>query len=341
LDELIIQVLNGDAPPDAAERVRRWRADSEENELRYREMSQVWSLTEPVAPSIAESPVDVSVILKAAEERRDDEGRRVEHRPAEGGDDTAVVPLSRARPRVGLGSGTLRWGLALAAGVAAVALGIRIGTLAPEPDPLASYLAPDGSPSLLTLDDGTFVKLAAGSALDVLESEGERRVRLSGRAFFAVARETGRPFVVQSGAAQTRVLGTRFEVSETEREVRTIVLEGRVAVSNDQGSVNVPSGSLARAVEGLAPTSETPDDVYALLDWPGGLMLFQDTPLSQVALEVERRFGSEVRVEGVDLRALRISGTFEDQDFEDVVLALCETTGARCELTADGVSIER
>ena len=86
---------------------------------------------------------------------------------------------------------------------------------------------------------------------------------------------------------------------------------------------------------------ETPDDIYGLLDWPSGILLFQGTPLSQVALEVEWRFGRPVEVRGEELRSLRISGTFEEESFEQVVVALCETVGARCALDENGVSMER
>ncbi|MGD2067789.1 MAG: FecR domain-containing protein [Gemmatimonadota bacterium] len=328
VDEAIIQVLHGDATPEVAERVRRWRAESEENDQRYRETARVWALTEP-ADLRASPPGDVSTVLAAAEERR-----------TQGGN-ASVRSISEARNRRRRGHPALKWGFALAAGIAALALGVGRGLFSSGPEPTASYVASADGPAFVSLDDGSFVKLAPGSDLEVWDSEVERRVRLTGRAFFAVAHEAGRPFVVRTGDTETRVLGTRFEVAETDQAVRAIVVDGLVAVSNAQGSVEVPAGSLARVREGRAPTTETPDDIYALLDWPSGIMLFQATPLGRVAREVERRFGREVEVRGEDLRSLRISGTFEQESFEQVVVALCETVGARCTLTDDGVRMER
>lgn len=328
MDEAIIQVLRGDASPEVAERVRRWRAESEENETRYRETARVWALTEP-AGLRASPPGDVSAILTAAEERRARNG------------DEPLRSISEARVSRRRGHPALKWGLALAAGIAALALGVGTGVFSPGAEPTATYVASAEGPAFVSLDDGSFVKLAPGSDLEVWDSEVERRVRLTGRAFFAVAHEAGRPFVVRAGATETRVLGTRFEVSQTEEAVRAIVVDGLVAVSNARGSVEVPAGSLARVPEGGAPTTETPDDIYALLDWPSGIMLFQGTPLGRVAREVERRFGREVDVRGEELRSLRISGTFEEESFEQVVVALCETVGARCTLTDGGVRMER
>jgi transmembrane sensor len=191
----------------------------------------------------------------------------------------------------------------------------------------------------VSLDDGSFVRLAPGSTLQVWDRDSERRVSLTGRAFFAVARDEERPFVVQAGASQTRVLGTRFEVSDRGGDVRTVVVDGRVAVSNGQGTVEVTGGSVAWAVLDGPPTVEMPGDVYALLDWPGGILLFQGTPLAQVAGEVGRSFDRTVEVQGDRLPSLRISGSFEGVAFEEVVLALCYAAGAVCSFTETGARI--
>jgi transmembrane sensor len=329
LDELIIQVLGGDADPSVTERVRQWRTASAENEAHFGTLARVWSLTEPETSRELGQPVETAVILAAAEERR------------RGNDGTEVIPIGPGRLQFSLGSNVTRWGVALAAGIAAVALGVGTGVFTPGPRPAAAYLAQAGAPSTVSLSDGSFVKLAPGSSLEVWDSDVERKVALSGRGFFAVAHEAERPFIVRSGDTETRVLGTRFEVSETEGGVRTVVVDGRVAMSNGQGSVEVHAGSLGRTAEGVAPITETPDDVYALLDWPTGLMLFQGTPLGRVAQEVGRRYGQVVEVRGQALQALRISGTFEEEDFEEVLLALCETAGVECALTEDGATIGR
>lgn len=113
-----------------------------------------------------------------------------------------------------------------------------------------------------------------------------------------------------------------------------------MALSNPAGSVDVPAGSLARAAPGRSPTVEPAGDIYALLDWPQGVMLFQATPLAEVALEVERRFARTVEVLGDELRSVRISGTLEEESFEATVLALCQTAGAECVLTDTGAPIQ-
>jgi transmembrane sensor len=326
VDELIIQVLERKAPPEVAEKVRAWRAESEANEAYYRDTARLWSLTEPVAAAPASHPVDARVIAAAAEARR-----------ARAGSDVIALDQRRSRPR--FGGRALRWGVALAAGIAAVALGIRLDMFTGGGRSAASYVAAAGVSRVVTLDDGSFVKLAPGSRLRTSFSASARRATLRGRAFFAVAHDAARPFIVRAGSAETRVLGTRFEVAETGDGVRAIVVEGVVALSNDEGSVDVPAGSLGESSGGRAPTVRRATDVYALLDWPEGVMLFQATPLAEVAREVERRFGRKVDVLG-NLGTVRISGTLEEEGFADTVLTLCQIAGAHCALTENGARIQ-
>jgi len=328
LDELILQTLTGSATPSVEEQVRRWRVESPENEAHFQGLAAVWSATAPEPAASASDPVEPRLIIEEAERRR----------AAEAG--AGVLPLSRGRWRPGRWRTGLTRGLAIAAGIAAVAVSVRLLTLERTAGggTGASYAA-TSAPHTVVLDDGSFVRLAAGASIESSIGESERTVSLNGRAFFAVAHDAARPFIVRAGNAETRVLGTRFEVAETDDAVRTIVVDGRVAVSNDRGEVEVSAGGMARAEPGSAPTAARPADLRELLDWPGGMLLFQGTPLARVAEEVSRFFGRNVAVESEPLKALRISGSFEDEAFDEVVRALCDAAGAVCRLTADGAVI--
>ncbi|MEJ2504349.1 MAG: DUF4974 domain-containing protein [Gemmatimonadota bacterium] len=104
--------------------------------------------------------------------------------------------------------------------------------------------------------------------------------------------------------------------------------------------VRVAAGSVARAAPDGEPTEEPGADIYALLDWPTGLMLYQATPLAEAARDVERRFGQGVEIADEALGEVRISGTLEAETFEDAVVSLCQTAGADCVLTDAGARIQ-
>jgi len=314
LDEVILQTLSGNATPSVEERVRRWRAESPANEAYYQGIALVWSATAPQPLAEAASTLDLRGVVAEADRRRAAE---------------AAARPRRALPRV----------LAIAASIAVLAVPIRLLWVNRNtPQPSATYAAA-AAPRTVALGDGTFVRLAAGSRMEARIAASSRLVDLTGRAFFAVAHDRARPFIVRAGSAEARVLGTRFEVAETEGAVRIIVVDGLVAMSNAHGEVEVPAGSVGHAAGDRAPTRERPADIRALLDWPGGLLLFQDTPLASVAEEVGRFFGRSVAVEGDSLRAIRISGSFEQERFEEVIQAVCEAVGAVCSMTPDRATI--
>ncbi len=318
MDETIIRVISGLATPSEEARVEAWRAESPENETRFVETRRVWELTAPVGRGQYADAPDAEAIMGGAEGR-------------------ASVTALDSRRRRRNSRRTVMGTLALAATVAAVALGTQFfggGTGTPV-GPSATFVAGAG-PVTQVLDDGSVVRLAAGSELDAWAGESQRRFALRGRAFFAVRHDTERPFVVEAGGMEARVLGTRFELSYGGGSLRTVVVDGRVAVTNEVGRVAVGAGAVGTAETGSPPVVTQVGDVYTLLDWPDGLLLFQATPLSTAAREVARRFDRSVVVTDEALGGLRVTAFFEDESFEEVVQALCDVSGASCSLTETG-----
>jgi transmembrane sensor len=310
LDELIIRVLTGDASAEESAQLARWRQEAPENEARYQAVRRVWVATESEPLSGAVDLSIVSAVVQAAEER--------------------AAETSRGRF---LGQKTrgpvLRWALPLAAATAAVSFGVYewYGDSAP-----AFVLeASGGGTETFVLDDGSFVRLAMGSRLSQVGGVDERRFELRGRAFFAVAQDLARPFVVVADGIEARVLGTRFEVRQLNwRGQQIAVLEGRVEVRSEGGRVEVAAGEVTVADHEGPLTVSRAEDLLSLLDWEEGALLFQDTPLFQVAREVGWRYGARVEVEGAVLRQRRVTAWYGEEPFRDVVESLCAATGASC-----------
>ncbi|MFC1660355.1 FecR domain-containing protein [Gemmatimonadota bacterium] len=322
MEELILRALSGEASPFEIERLTRWREESPEHERFFQETAQVWTLTAPEPVAISSEPPEVCAIVGKADPTQEPRG----------------VAKARRRWFGWRGAGLL------AASVAALAIGMKI--VSPGgPVSLASFQASAGEALTVTLSDGSFVRLAKGSRLEEWEADGSREVSLDGRAFFAVARDETRPFVVRAGEGEVRVLGTRFEVAREEGGgsdggIRVVVVEGRVEVSNPSGSVEVPAGSVARMRAGEPPSSEVADDVYALLDWTDGVLVFHGTPLGQVAREVSRHYGRSLAVAGEVLGGRRITAWFQGDPFEEIAEALCQVAEAVCRIEGSGVQMD-
>jgi transmembrane sensor len=310
-DESIVRVLSGRAGSWEADAVRRWRRRTPENEAYFQATLRAWEASAPAPRPRRVDPSVVRVILEEAARRRHDLA----------GERSAAGRLRSHRP--------YRW-VALAAAVAAVALGIGILFPSAGSRPVATWAAGEGDARTVALADGSLVRIAPGGRLDQLAPRGGRHFRLDGKALFAVAHDGAHPFVVEAGSASVRVLGTRFEIAPDDRGIRTVVLDGTVSLSNAEGSITITEGGAAYAPDQAPPTALQVDDARGLLRWPGGVLVFQATPLSRVAEDVARHFGRAVTVEDAGIGSRTLTGWFGPETFEEVLESVCEATGITC-----------
>ncbi|EFI59081.1 anti-FecI sigma factor, FecR, partial [Comamonas thiooxydans] len=156
------------------------------------------------------------------------------------------------------------------------------------------------------LPDGSSLTLDAASRAEVDFYATCRQVRLlAGSAFFAVARDTERPFVVQAADVQVTVLGTRFEVALEGDAVLVAVDAGRVQVRDGSGAqYELGAGQMLRLGAGQTAAVQTTATVAA---WREGWLDFQNTPLADVARRLERYSPQPLRVEP-DAAALPVLG---------------------------------
>lgn len=156
----------------------------------------------------------------------------------------------------------------------------------------------------LLLPDGSELTLGAESAVEVRLLATRREVTLlRGGAFFAVARDVTRPFVVQAASARVTVLGTRFAVemdAQGDQTVTTVAVEsGRVSVQGGTSTeaLELDPGDTAR-VSGLAgPERTQPRSADAVAPWRTGWLDFDQVPLAEAAAQLNRyRPGARVAV---------------------------------------------
>jgi transmembrane sensor len=149
------------------------------------------------------------------------------------------------------------------------------------------------------------------------------------------------PFEVRTAVGTITVVGTRFEVSTGPDELRVVVVEGTVRLSDGRSAVRVTAEQVAFLRQGSSPRILERADIWSFLDWSGGLLIFQATPLRQVADEVGRHFGLTVRITDDEIGSRRVTASFEDESAEEVVSAVCLVVDARCEMDGAEVTIGR
>lgn len=187
----------------------------------------------------------------------------------------------------------------------------------------ADYYTAIGEVRSVVLYDGTRVDLNTDSAITVSYSSGERRVQLlRGEAFFDVAKNSARPFIVAEGAWRATALGTRYSVRAvppSEGDVQ--VEEGRVEVSNGEDRVVLAAGD-AVSLNGTRQLSITKTDVANQTAWRAGKLVFSGRPLREVLATLERyRLG---RIVVLDERAASqtVSGIFDLSDTDQALEVL-------------------
>ena len=119
-----------------------------------------------------------------------------------------------------------------------------------------------------------------------------------------------------------------------------IVVEGRVAVTSTNGrAAEVSRGQVARLGTNGDFSVETVENVYDLLDWPGGILLFQSTPLPLALEEISAHFGVDIRLDDPALTTRTVTAWFGDETLAEVVESICLLVQAECDVEAGGVNI--
>lgn len=195
-----------------------------------------------------------------------------------------------------------------------------------------------GEQRTIDLADGSQVTLGAKSTLRTADGFGQtsREVFLEGQAFLRVTHDSTRPFVVNAGGTRTIDLGTAFEVRAYPNEgVRVAVTEGMVEVRRDTGMLDsavLQPGDVAELPESGVAVIRHQRNVERLLGWTRGELVFDDTPLSEVARDLERWYDVQVRIDDAALGALHLTTTLRIADSLDVILEVIgETLGVRAE----------
>lgn len=304
MDEIIARSLQGRTSQEEEDTLREWRTRRDQHEMRYQRVAAVWRATRSYEPHPRLRPLAFEAIVAEASRRRRERATRR----------SAVSPIVGIAAAVVIGLAVALWSMA-----------------GREPPAQGSeFVTGVDETATARLLDGTVVRLGPESRLVVPPEGTGREVVLVGRAFFAVAKDPGHPFVVRTSAGDARALGTRFEVSARGRDLRLVVLEGRVAVSAGGREVEVASHRVSHVRDGAEPSVVEVHDVWPLLGWMGGFMAFESTPLLEVGQELERRFGLKLEIEDAELSRQTVTVWFADDPLDRVVGVLCQLVEASC-----------
>jgi transmembrane sensor len=227
--------------------------------------------------------------------------------------------------------------------VAAAALVLGGGvSFAVASDVFAGHRTGVGERRTLKLADGSTVELDAGSALSVAFSNGQRRIDLHrGRAFFQVAADAARPFVVVANTGEVRALGTAFAVKRApDGVVHVAVSEHAVAVSLKGETVRLGEGSaLAYSNAGIGPAGRI--DIASQLAWRQDRLFFQEVPLREVVADLDRYRRGHILIADAGLAELPVTGFFHSSQTEAALQTIESTLPVRLSRLTDRLVVIR
>lgn len=227
-------------------------------------------------------------------------------------------------------------------------------TAAPQPEklPLQQRNLAYGQTSTFRFSDGSVITLNGGSSLKFPEQfeKDKREVYLEGEAYFDIAPDKYRPFLVHVGSTTTRVLGTSFNIKayDNDKEMQIAVVEGKVGVtSNSAPSTKNPeeqivleknqwatyhrSGTLVEQGEG---------DIWEQIAWKDQVLIFNNKPFSEVAKMLERWYGTEIIIKGKELKDAKLKGKHKSMSLEQVLQSIQFVLGIEYTIEDQVVTIQ-
>ncbi len=202
-----------------------------------------------------------------------------------------------------------------------------------KPEYFGVYV-PTAEQSRLTLPDGTRVWVNSETEIKYSNqfNTKDRDIILSGEAYFEVAHNEELPFYVVANGAKIKVTGTKFNVKgyDDEREVETILVEGRVELSRigDKSgrSIELRPGDKATMNLENSKVAISREDVMDDVAWKDGKLVFRNIPLDEVCKTLKRHFGDDIILAGdtENLHNHPFTFTIENETLPMVLEYLCK-----------------
>jgi ferric-dicitrate binding protein FerR (iron transport regulator) len=299
MDELIVKHLTGDISPGELEVLEAWKQQSADNATYFQSMEDAWKRSEALTAFRA---VEVNADFERFKTRVGMQARVVK------------LPVRRA---------VMRFAAVLIPAITLIAAYSLYQTV-PGFGKWEAFKTKDNIDSIV-LKDASEVALNANSYLVYdKDFEGETRsLKLKGEAYFKVAKNPDKPFVVKVGATEVKVLGTEFNLDENEvlGVVTLSVTEGRVLFSSSDDKVEVAAGEKAVfANNEIVKSKLTSSNCIA---WKTGTIVFEKASLDEVVETVLDHFTEVITVENKSSDSdLYITTRFNNPSLEDVLVEL-------------------
>ncbi|BCA53922.1 hypothetical protein W02_10620 [Nitrospira sp. KM1] len=192
----------------------------------------------------------------------------------------------------------------------------------------ADYYTSVGERRTIELPDHSTLTMNTRTAVAIRYEDHTRKVHLlQGQAFFRVAPDTQRPFIVEHNGITTRAVGTEFDVQTQSSGVQVTVVEGLVQVSEARGSWPHIALEAGKQVRVQADRSEEPHsiEVHIATGWLRNRLTVTSALLGDVIDEVRRYYPGTIIIANPQLRLIHVTGTYHLNEPAALLATLSKT----------------
>lgn len=214
------------------------------------------------------------------------------------------------------------------------------------PETFTSVIAENGQISKVQLPDGSLVWLNAGSKMTYNNffSAENRKVNLTGEAYFDVTKNEKLPLVVDCNGLQVKVLGTRFNVNayDAGTTAEVVLEEGAVELINSATNANfyrLKPGERIKVNLQNGEYSAGMVNTIRYTSWREGIVNIYDLSIEDLVKKLEKRYNQQFELTP-DVKELRYTFTIENEPLEDVLKLMERITPVRVKQTDDTIKIE-
>jgi ferric-dicitrate binding protein FerR (iron transport regulator) len=200
---------------------------------------------------------------------------------------------------------------------------------------------PVGQKSIIDLPDGSKVHLNSESEIEFPASfsDEKRWISLKGEAFFEIMKES-RPFFVESGSTSIHVMGTTFNVNQSNNgSLYVALVSGKVRVNSKEGDEVDLEPKEMLVIEETGTYYKTGFDPLDIIAWKDKTLVFKSSSLREVKSKIEKWYGVQVEFQGVFDNNWTYSGIYEDEMLENVLKGICLTSGMKFTIDKKKITI--
>lgn len=307
-DILLVKYMLGEATPEEQQQVQQWLHENTANQQYYQQLETIWQQSKQLQ---AKSTVN-----------EEEAWKRFQQKKAAGGFETAAVrtlPVKQSRRRLFI---------AAAAAIAILAAGSWLLLLNNWPGSNTQQLMANNNVLSDTLPDGSIVTLNKNARIRYAKTfltNATREVQLEGEAFFDIAPDRNKPFIINAGDVHIKVTGTSFNVKSNSKATEVIVETGSVQVTYNQQTVQLVKKEKAIVTKTGRQLNKQQDSSALHNYYRTGQFVCEHTPLYQLVDVLNEAYGADIIISNSAIANLPLTTTFNQESLDTVLSIISKT----------------